>query len=303
MRIGRKTQETLLEFARGRGVSPYAALPSYAREKRGAAGGRLKAFSDLIDGLRALAASADAVTTVLRTLEATGYLKQYESSDAVEDQSRKENVQELVSAVTAYCDARPEATLADYLDEVSLRADIDELDAGEDALALMTVHSAKGLEFDAVFVAGLEERLFPHANARQPRDVEEERRLCYVAMTRARQRLFLSYAETRRRFGAIEAFPPSRFLKELPSEVLDTPAVPVPAAAAPDADMGWDVEPFDDFDQRPRPSSFDEAVGRRVRHPAFGVGRVCGGWGGRAQVEFPEVGRKTIAVRFLELLD
>jgi DNA helicase-2/ATP-dependent DNA helicase PcrA len=341
--IGDTTVERLFERARDEGTSAWAALPAFAAEAKAAAGRRLRDFHQLVEDLRRRAATSNAVRTAVSVLEATQYLEQYED-DTVEAQTRRENVRELVNAIEVFCEQRPGATLADYLDEVSLVADVDTMKEGEDALTLMTVHSAKGLEFDAVFVAGLEEDLFPHANSvGDEDDVEEERRLFYVALTRARRDLAITLARQRRRYGELLDCTPSRFLGELPAAVLaptpgslgrrvprlplDDDWAPLPVVARPSAaarpaaravrpaalgerrsaaveplDLVETVE-YDAADGCDAPQTIEEAIGRRVRHPTFGEGRVTGARGDLVHVDFPAVGRKLIVGRYLVFLD
>ncbi|MCK4774474.1 MAG: ATP-binding domain-containing protein, partial [Candidatus Krumholzibacteria bacterium] len=203
-----------------------------------------------------------------------------------------ENVEELISAAHLYAENAEDRSLRGFLEEVALVADVDALDPDEGQLTLMTLHNAKGLEFDCVIVTGLEEGLFPHFNSMDnDRDVEEERRLFYVGMTRARKRLYLSYAKMRRRMGHIEGTRPTRFLDELPEQCLDqsfarrtlatdslfTNGVDSYTAGG----SGWKGYGHDDEVQKqPDYESFSQevytgyAVGMRIRHDSFGAGVV-----------------------------
>ena len=341
--IGDTTVERLLAHAAGLGTSAWDALPAFAAATRAAAGKRLAEFRSMMEDLLARAAGQSAYRTIVDVLETTQYLDSYDDG-SVESESRIENVRELVNAVEVFCERRASAepaatTLAAYLDDVALVSDIDMVEEGEDAVTLMTVHSAKGLEFDAVVVAGLEERIFPHANSMDDEErLEEERRLFYVALTRARHRVFLTLARQRRRYGALDPCDASRFLGELPRAVLQTTPGSLQARRASFAGLGGDgawggggawgagagagrlgraapssgagapatPEPHVAYDEDSGfdvPQTIEEAVGRRVRHPVFGTGRVTGGRGDRVYVEFPGAGTKLIIGRFLHFLD
>jgi DNA helicase-2/ATP-dependent DNA helicase PcrA len=180
----------------------------------------LSKFRSLMEELRA-AAETEPLDALLRTvLDRTGYLKMLENDNSPESEARRENVTELVNAAAEA--AERGETLTDFLDRTALVSDSDEVDEQAE-VSLLTVHNAKGLEFPVVFIAGLEEGLFPHIRSLDSPDMmEEERRLCYVGMTRARKRLFLTYARQRRRWGGMsEPCIPSRFLKEAPAELLE----------------------------------------------------------------------------------
>ena len=152
-----------------------------------------------------------------QVIELTGY-KTMLKAQGEEGQTRLENLGQLVSSVRTYADQKgPEASLAGYLEEVALSSDLDSYDEENDTVVLMTLHSAKGLEFDVVFLVGMEESVFPGEMSRfSDEDLEEERRLCYVGITRARKELYLSCSQTRMIFGMTRRNPPSRFLREIP---------------------------------------------------------------------------------------
>ncbi len=152
-------------------------------------------------------------------IEETGIVRRLDAEDAPEARSRVENIQELVTSVFTFEETTPDATLASYLDQITLVAAVDSLEEAPDRVVLMTVHSAKGLEFPVVFIAGMEEGLFPHSLSQDdPESIEEERRLCYVGMTRAKDRLTLTRAAARRVFGSLRFNDPSRFFSEIPAE-------------------------------------------------------------------------------------
>ncbi len=198
---------------------------------------------------------------VLAILEKSGYKKMLRDENTVESTARLENLDELINVTTEFDSRSEEATLANFLAEVSLLSDQDTYSEEKESITLMTLHAAKGLEFPVVFLAGLEEETFPHARSLDdPDQMEEERRLCYVGMTRAMSRLYLSSVQTRELNGMRMGKMPSRFLKEVPAELIERvgwePAAPKPAA-----------RPSYDSDER----------------PSYGSGRPNTGWKGFGQ--------------------
>ncbi len=242
-------------------------------------------------------------------------------------ESRIENIQELFSAVEEFEErdgadrdgeeAAPR-TLSAFLDEVTLVSDIDELQAEGGAVLLMTLHSAKGLEFPVVFLAGMEEGLFPHFRSlTEPDEMEEERRLCYVGMTRAKTHLYLIHTEARRLYGSMQWNAPSRFLEEIPSELCELVGYDDVAEEEPVAPRhgAWAAEETSQEIEREDahgaggsggrgaspPDTDDLSVGARVRHPLWGAGtvRLSEGRGERQKVvvHFPSVGMKKLLVQ------
>jgi DNA helicase-2/ATP-dependent DNA helicase PcrA len=176
---------------------------------------KIKQFLTLMENLRLEAEKLTPEQLINAVVTETGY-KHFLLDGTEEGESRFENVEELRSV------AQKTEVLAEFLENVALVSDIDNLDRNQQAITLMTMHNAKGLEFPVVFIVGLEEGLFPHANSLlEPGELEEERRLCYVGMTRAEKRLYLSYASSRIIYGSIQVNPPSRFLSEIPEELID----------------------------------------------------------------------------------
>jgi len=220
--IGKTTVEQVEREAAARGVSFWAALRALLEEGQLSARAQaaLSAFVKLIGELHEAASSGMAVHQLLSLiLERTGYRQMLESDPSPDSEARLENLNELLNA--AADSAERGETLAEFLDHAALVSESDQLD-DQAAVSLLTVHNAKGLEFPVVFLAGLEEGLFPHSRSRDSADaLEEERRLCYVGMTRAQKRLYLTYARSRRRWGggAPESSFPSRFLREVPSHL------------------------------------------------------------------------------------
>ncbi len=190
---------------------------------------KLQGFRGMIEGFIALAAQKDAYVAGQEIISASGIMKDIYQDRTPENLSRQENVQELANSLQDFCSSRKEegdtaVALTDFLSEVSLLSEQDmDKGAGDDKVTLMTVHSAKGLEFKTVFVVGMEEGIFPSLMAQSPREVEEERRLFYVAITRAEEHCFLSYARSRFRYGKMEFGSPSCLLRDIDTDYLQMP--------------------------------------------------------------------------------
>lgn len=238
--IGDKAEGALTAYARRWGVSLGAAIAAVAHPEIAAAAGRdtvagltaraaqaVQDFGLMLETVREHAlAGAKPADVLEEILEQSGYSDALSHSKDPQDQGRLENLAELSSVASDYSQTDPEGTLADFLDEVSLVSDTDQIpdpaqaEAGQ--VVLMTIHTAKGLEFPVVFVTGMEDGIFPHMRSMEsPQEMEEERRLAYVALTRARQRLYLTWAASRSQWGAPHEEVPSRFLEEIPAQVLD----------------------------------------------------------------------------------
>ena len=211
-------------------------------------------FHELLVGLRHQLAAGDGVADILDSaLDASGYLAELRASDDPQDAARVENLAELHSVAADFQDANPDGALADFLERVSLVADADQLPPAADLdeevareaedqgrVTLMTVHTAKGLEFPVVFVTGLEDGIFPHSHAMADEtELAEERRLAYVALTRARERLYVTRAAVRSAWGAANAMPASRFLDDIPAEVMDWKRLASSMDALRGGGTGW----------------------------------------------------------------
>ena len=222
--IGQKTVDTAQTIAAQEGKSLWEVVKharSYPDLSKAAA--KLAQFTDLMDGLRKLAGELSLPDFYEEVLARTGYAVALEAKNTVEDRTRLENVRELLTSINSYLEnAEGEPSLSGFLDEIALYTDLDNHDPNEDCVVMMTMHSAKGLEFPVVFVVGLEEGIFPGMRAiGESEELEEERRLCYVAMTRARERLYLTCASQRMLFGRTSANRPSRFVGEIPEELME----------------------------------------------------------------------------------
>ncbi len=233
-------------------------------------------------------------------LDVSGYREALKQERSPEAEGRLENLEELVAAAEDYVHTQPEPTVAGFLDSIALMADVDEWQQGAGRVTLMTLHSAKGLEFPAVFMTGMEEGVFPHARAlSDPEEVEEERRLCYVGLTRAKQRLYLTWALHRRIHG-YGLGEPSRFLREMPDgelQALNVRAEPPPGMLRDE--VAYQAASATTDDDLPL------AVGARVRHARWGEGMVVGvekeGTEVLVTVRFASVGRKRLSLQYAHL--
>jgi DNA helicase-2/ATP-dependent DNA helicase PcrA len=296
--IGRATLTRLDEVAsrEGRPLLVLAAAPP--ADLTGKSRHALEEFAALLGRLAGGRDGTPLPAFIDQVLDASGYREDLRSERSSEAEARLENLEELIAAAEDHARGQETATLEGFLDGVALVSDIDELPDGSRGVTLMTLHSAKGLEFPVVFLTGMEEGVFPHARSMDSRDeIEEERRLCYVGITRAKQRLWISYALHRRMqgYGLGE---PSRFLLEMPAEHLAllgaagrAGARPEPEAEAPLADSSDDDLPL--------------KVGARVRHGRWGEGLVVGversGGDTLVTVRFASVGRKQLSLQYAQL--
>ena len=319
--IGKSTVDRVSAYAASNGLSIHEAI-SRAPEVAGLAPrarAKLAEFAALLGGLRDLPRSpvADVVRGVLTK---TGYLRRLKQSEAEEDGARAENVEEFVNAAAEFDQDYPDANLEIFLERVTLVSNTDTMSSDRGRVMLMTLHSAKGLEFPLIFIAGVQEGLLPHINALgAPSRIEEERRLCYVGMTRAKKKLFLHWAEERLSFGRIDLGRASRFIFEIPPEARE--GAPAGAEFAEDlfgvaAGAGYKPRPRRRVEKgRERVIEYDAdvvkydetelAVNDRVRHPSFGTGRVVSvsgrGLGAKVIVDFG--GRKRhLMLRFANLV-
>ncbi|HUP85755.1 MAG TPA: UvrD-helicase domain-containing protein [Acidimicrobiales bacterium] len=215
--VGDTSLGRLDNWATARNVT-FAEAMDHAAEAgvTGKALGGIRSVLDLLEDVRAVAADGSSPATILEVIcDRTGYVAELEAERSVESAGRLENIAELISAARQY------EAVAQFLEDVSLVADTDEVEADESSVILMTLHTAKGLEYPAVFLIGLEDGVFPHLRSLgEPDELEEERRLCYVGITRARDRLYLTNAWCRTLWGSTQYNPPSRFLKEIPEELM-----------------------------------------------------------------------------------
>ena len=240
-------------------------------------GGKEQPFKDLILSLKKVSETVSLTELIDKVLDASGIRKELEAEKSIEAEVRLENLKEFKSITKAFEERLGLVSLEDFLYEISLVNDKDEYSEAKDKVSLMTVHSVKGLEFDIVFVIGLEEGIFPHMNSLYSSyDVEEERRLCYVAITRAREKLYLFNARRRVLFGNEQINPPSRFLGEIDKDLLETNTV-----ARKESEKKLDVNSV------LRDEEVDYQIGDYVVHDHFGRGKVIDVTNSLVTVAFP----------------
>jgi DNA helicase-2/ATP-dependent DNA helicase PcrA len=301
--IGKTTLERAEALAQEHGVTLLEGLRLFVDGAAGRTAPRVRRFLELFDQLRPEILSTPPAEALARVLDRTGYTQQLEKEGTPEAEARVENLRELLTAADDFArqgggvagDERP--ALEVFLDQVALVSDLDGYTWRDETVSLMTAHCAKGLEFPVVFVVGMEEGIFPHAaSLRDGRGIEEERRLCYVGMTRAMERLTLTCAEERVRFGSRTQGIPSRFLREIPPSVL--------AGAAAEGCESDPGEPSLDYSYG-QVEAPEIAPGLRVRHPVFGPGSVLAvsgeGLGQKLRIRFERAGVKTVMVRYANL--
>jgi DNA helicase-2/ATP-dependent DNA helicase PcrA len=259
----------------------------------------LERFAELIETLRARAKEFSIADLLVAVMEESGYVRELRNEDTADARTRLENLQELVGVAREYQENEPDATLSSFLANIALISDLDTLDAESSYVTLMTLHGAKGLEFPNVFLTGLEEGVFPHSRALvDMTELEEERRLAYVGVTRAMDRLYLSYAERRTLFGNTFAHPKSRFLEEMPNvEMLGGVVLPRPAGGR------WREVSI--HESAGAGMNMNLKKGDRVRHPKWGegtIGDVVGAGGdGLVTIDFPNVGQKMVMLKYAPL--
>jgi DNA helicase-2/ATP-dependent DNA helicase PcrA len=290
----------------------------------GRAAAALTAFRDLIVSLTDIARQDSVSIAIGKMLDRSGYLQDLRDDRTEDAEGRIENLAELVSAAREYESREPEPALTGFVDRLSLLSDVDEEEGARDArIWLMTLHSAKGLEFPMVILAGLEERLFPHSRSSEDvEELEEERRLCHVGMTRARQRLVLTGAARRRIFGEYQSSEPSRFIDEVPAELLERIAPTYTSSGYQGNFPHYEFRtnpygrgrrggrtreegPAYQYEDEDQSTGMSLKLGMRVRHPQFGVGTVLSVEAldddTKLVVRFAAVGQKTLRARYAKL--
>lgn len=320
--IGDTTIERLEDVARDMGISLYETLSMDLPVLSPNTKKRLNEFYALMERMRRDAAEITLTDIVRRVIHDTGYIDALEQEKSIESRIRIENIDELLTATEDFSEQNRDASLAAFLDQVSLITDMDQQasrDAkkgGMEAVTLMTLHNAKGLEFPIVFMTGMEEGLFPHSRSIENEDdLEEERRLCYVGMTRAKERLFITHAEERRLYGYPQRNPVSRFVDDIPREIIE-----LSDGHGNDTiyrkRMSWSSDVFPEGRQmqyatkqtidRPEPCEGSGYYkGAVVKHQKFGIGTVQKTEGAgddlKICVSFPGHGVKILAVKYANL--
>jgi DNA helicase-2/ATP-dependent DNA helicase PcrA len=295
--IGKTTIESLVNASQELGITLWEIL-SDETSVNTLAGRSAKAvnnFAQMINNCKEKAATVSVSQLLQELLDQSGYIKDLQNQGTDEAEERIQNVQELYNAVLQFQEESEEVSLTAFLQSSALSSDLDNLKAGEKAVSLMTLHSSKGLEFPVVFLVGLEQGLFPnYRSINDPAALEEERRLCYVGITRAQERLYLSHARERRLYGSREPAMRSQFLNEVPEELLNTPhrnrhpqrKTTAKAGGKPYTPQNWQV-------------------GDQVLHRAFGIGEITHvfGQGNKVSVaiKFPSLGQKIVDPHLAQL--
>jgi DNA helicase-2/ATP-dependent DNA helicase PcrA len=321
--IGDTTIDKLEKWAAQAGVSLYqAALDPENAEVTPSARKKLQDFTGMIERMRTATGTMTITDLVRQVIHESGYSAALEQEKTVESRIRLENLNELLTATEDFQEQNRDASLAAFLDQVALITDLEQQTAADrgvngDSVTLMTLHNAKGLEFTIVFLAGMEEGLFPHSrSAENEEELEEERRLCYVGITRAKERLILTYAAERRLYGYPQANLMSRFVQEIPDEAMDIQRTDSPSAYSLRNPASWHSAPYREHSvsgelitaapQRGNAGSPGKYYnGAVVRHTKFGIGTVQRSEGTgddlKISVSFPGHGVKTLAVKYANL--
>ena len=306
--IGATTVSKLQDYARENGTSLFMTLTQLhlVDSIKGKTKEKLEEFGILIFTLVAEMDDKSVLDILEAILDRTGYLYQLEESTDPQDQARAENIGELLSVAKDFQDTNPTGTVEDFLEQVALVNDVDSFEQEDSKVTLMTLHAAKGLEFPIVFLGGLEEGLFPHSRTlMNPEEIEEERRLAYVGITRAEQELYISNATTRTVFGRTSSYLPSRFIDEIPAELVDGLRA---KRKVPD-DIKQTVPRHMSVTSRPvtKPIIRNEViadwkVGDTAIHSKWGNGKVVNVSGEEAgmklTIEFPTQGVRVVMAKF-----
>jgi DNA helicase-2/ATP-dependent DNA helicase PcrA len=301
--IGQQTLGALVQAANAASISVgeaifngdvlRAAVPKKLKE--------LERFAELIAQFRKNVERLSVADLLATVMEESGYVRELQSEETNDARARLENLQELIGVAREYEAIETEPTLAGFLANIALVSDVDALEEGASYVTLMTLHSAKGLEYTTVFLTGLEEGVFPHSRTlTEPNEIEEERRLAYVGITRAMDRLYLTFAQRRALFGNSYAYPRSRFLDEIPAlEFLESESVALPRPAG----GRWREVAIHESAGAGVHMQLDQ--GDRVRHPKWGEGKIASmvgaGGDGLVTIDFPNVGQKMLMLKYAPL--
>lgn len=313
--IGATTLEHLTDYAEEQGISLFEALSSTEDlpvTKRAKAA--LEDFSVTIFELLNHVDEWNVQQIMEEVIKQTGYGAMLDADAAHDTQgeSRKENVGQFLTAAKEYVDDNPDGTLQDFLENVALVSDVDEFESSESKVTLMTLHAAKGLEFPVVFLVGLDEGLFPHSRTlMDSSQIEEERRLAYVGITRAEQQLYVTNASTRTMYGRISAYMPSRFLAEIPENLLEEyhrkAAMPQQSTTTVPSKQRMSILSKPVASSLPKKHAVDTtfAKGDKVRHKIWGIGTVLEvigeGQNMQMKIQFPTKGIRQVVVKYAPL--
>ena len=306
--IGARTVEKLEDKAGITGESIYSAMIDLENvEFSSKLKNTVRNFVILISSFRSMTEVINISDLIIKVIENTNYLSELENEGDIEYQTRFENIQELIAVAQEYGNNNPEKKLEDFLTEISLSTDIDSMDDDENTVTLMTIHSAKGLEFPVVFMVGMEEGVFPISRSLiNETQLEEERRLCYVGMTRAEELLYLTYATERTIFGKTTNQRASRFLEDIPQKLLNG-KLEMPKNREFEGYSLYNkykekyrLEKAETLKPTEEPSEeFDIAA--KVKHPVFGNGKIVAKNNGIYTIVFEGAGLKKIDANFAKL--
>ena len=314
--IGKVSINHLIEYSNEKHISLFESCllqdedPNLVKRPKLAA----KQFATLVHSYQELLVDNSLESIIPAYLNETGLLQMYQEIDTPEARDRLNNIENLITDIIRFARENPTLSLGDYLQQISLLTDFDTSDLSDNRVTLMTLHTAKGLEFPIVIITGLENGLFPIAKAENsPEELEEERRLFYVGLTRAKERVFLSYAKRRSRFGEYQSCMPSNFLLEIGKEYLNWKDIynniHSKVQSHKDTLPRTHQHYFDDeqkqnyYSQIPEDNSF--RIGERVSHSHFGEGKIIAIFGSgestKLTIDFPSVGRKQLMAQFAKL--
>lgn len=313
--IGATTMEHVAAYAEEEGISLFEALSSTDEipvTKR--ARTSLENFAAMIFDLLNDIEGKDVLSLIETVIKQTGYgdMLDKEAEHDPQGESRKENVGEFLSVAKDYMDSNPDGNLQDFLENVALVSDVDDFESSDSKVTLMTLHAAKGLEFPVVFLTGLDEGLFPHSRTLlDPAQVEEERRLAYVGITRAERQLYVTNAITRTMYGRISAYMPSRFLAEIPSQLMEDyhrkSAMPQSRTTAVPGKQRVSILTKPVASSLPKKHAVTDtfAKGDKVRHKIWGIGTVLDvigeGTNMQMKIQFPTKGVRQVVVKYAPL--
>lgn len=313
--IGATTMEKVAAYAEGEGISLFEALSSpdaipVTKRAQTSLENLAAMIFDLLNDIDGM----DVLSLIEKVIKDTGYGEMLDK-DAEHDpqgESRKENVGEFLSVAKDYMDSNPDGNLQDFLENVALVSDVDDFESSESKVTLMTLHAAKGLEFPVVFLAGLDEGLFPHSRTlMDPEQIEEERRLAYVGITRAERQLYVTNAVTRTMYGRISAYMPSRFLGEIPPELVEEykrkSAMPQSRMTSVPGQQRVSILSKPVATSLPKKHAVTDsfAKGDKVRHKIWGIGTVLDVIGDgpnmQMKIQFPTKGVRQVVVKYAPL--
>jgi len=309
--IGKTTVERAAALAAEQGLPMTGALERLVEGGGTRSAGKVRAFLELVAALREEIAGAPLDQIIGRVLDRSGYLDALARESTPEAESRRDNLLELIASARDFAAANEEIAdeertpLELFLDQVALISDLDGWEDRSERVSLMTVHSAKGLEFPVVFLSGMEERIFPHASSSGDEEsIEEERRLCYVAMTRAMDELFITHASARLRYGERSFQSPSRFLDEIPERLVER-LESRRSRGGQRASRAGSREASFDYSYSQEAGDGEIRPGTRVRHAVFGTGQIVAvqgaGLNQKLKIRFERVGMKTVVLRYANL--